>query len=303
MLKTVDVSKHYKNGALRAVNGVTLEVRRGEFLGLLGESGCGKSTLSRLMVGLEKPDSGDVFLEGKNIGRCRGRALHELKRKLQLVFQDPYSSLDSRMSIFKIIEEPLTSHFKMSLKAREEKVCSLLQETGLAQGIKYAFPHELSGGQRQRVALARAIALEPEYLILDEPLASLDVSIQAQILNLLVDLKERYKSAYIFISHDLKAVRYLCDHIGVMYGGKIVEILPVSELTQAQHPYTRMLSSHKAGTAFFNVFFDSKEVHGTNKKGCGFAGCCPEAEDNCFYEEPVMRGSGRHRVACLKRRM
>lgn len=312
MLKAVDVTKLYKKGGLapgkkqclRAVDGVSLEVDRGECVGLLGESGCGKSTLSRLLVGLDRPTSGAVFLEGTNIGRCRGVVRKDLRRKLQLVFQDPYCSLDPRMTVFQIIDEALSNHFKLSLKEREERIGRLLDQTGLPPSIKFAFPHELSGGQRQRVALARAISLAPEYLILDEPLASLDVSIQAQVLNLLVDLRELYNSAYVFISHDLKAVRYLCDRAAVMYNGKIVEMLPVSRLFHPQHPYTAMLvstSSRYGEKVCFDRYFAKEDNREQKGGGCGFAGYCREADGNCYDQEPVLQGKGHHRVACLKR--
>lgn len=249
MLQVSDLHKRYRQqrvsfgdrGIVYAVKGVNLEIAPGEIWGLIGESGCGKSTLARVVVGLERPDSGQVLLDGVNVHRCRGRKRKELHRQIQLVFQDPYSSMNSRMTVAEIIGEPLDNYFQLKPADKEDQIRKLLDGVGLSQGFYSAYPFELSGGQQQRVALARVLAVQPEYLILDEPLASLDVSVQAQIMNLLVELKERFNLTYLFISHDLYAVQHLCDMVAVMYQGEIVEILEKSEIMNARHPYTKEL--------------------------------------------------------------
>lgn len=300
-----------KNNTIKAVNGINLEVKPGEILGIIGESGCGKSTLARLMVGLEKPSSGQVLLDGTNINSLWGRKLNSIRKRLQIVFQDPYASLNSRMTVNQILEEPLINHFKLSSREKEKKICKALNDIGLSESIRFSYPYEISGGQRQRVALARAMMLNPEYLILDEPLASLDVSIQAQILNLLVELREKYHLTYIFISHDINAVRYLCDRVVVMYRGKIVEILPSSNLNQSLHPYTRILSKSSISLESYapsgdfiwdnNLVFNKKS---DSIRGCNFAHNCPEVCDDCFNTDPVFIETKKdHKVACINRRI
>lgn len=292
---------------VKAVNGVSLEVKPGETLGFIGESGCGKSTLARVAVGLERPSAGEVFYSGINIHASSGN-LKKVRKDLQIVFQDPYASLNGKLTIRQIINEPLQNFFKLVKGEEQEIVCRLLGDVGLPASIRFAYPHELSGGQRQRVALARAMALKPCYIVLDEPLASLDVSVQAQILNLLLDLKEKYNTAYIFISHDLRAVRYLCHRVAVMYRGRIVEILPAALLDQALHPYTRLLVSSSPGIfAYRDCNGGSAGVNikeGANDfdiRGCSFAGHCPEAQKECFITVPDLVSHNNHQVACIKR--
>lgn len=317
MLQVINLHKYYYAGDLyfnkrviKAVDGVSFEIRQGEIWGLIGESGCGKSTLARLLVGLERPTHGRVFLDGVDVHRCCGKNLRHLRKKIQLVFQDAYAAMNSRMSILRILEEPLDNHFELSRKEKINRIRDLLEKVKLEESILEALPVELSGGMRQRVALARALALAPDYMILDEPLASLDVPVQAQILNLLSSLKEQFNLTCLFISHDLSAVQHFCDVIAVMYRGKIVEILWGSDLKKMRHPYTESLI----------MAMDWQQIPGAicsqelGKNGrperediiqegcCGFAQVCPEAADDCFRRSPHLEFHNGHAIACWKRR-
>ena len=232
------------SGYVRAVDDVTLTVRRGETLGLVGESGCGKSTIGRTLIRLHVPTAGRVRFDGMDLGEVSARDLRRLRRRMQIIFQDPYSSLDARMTVGAIVAEPLEVHDIVKGHARKERVDDLLQLVGLSPNLSSRYPHEFSGGQRQRVAIARALAVEPDFIVCDEPISALDVSIQAQVLNLLVDLRERFGLTYLFIAHDLSVVRHISDRVGVMYLGKLVEIGPQSAIyNHSGHPYTRALLS------------------------------------------------------------
>ncbi|MEK9144118.1 MAG: ATP-binding cassette domain-containing protein, partial [Elusimicrobiota bacterium] len=235
----------FEKKAVAAVDGVSLSIFPGESFGLVGESGCGKSTLGRLILALEKPTSGSVLIDGKDLAGLRPSELRSLRRSLQPVFQDPFSSLDPRMSVRQTLEEPFLIHGELREKTlRENRLKSLLEMVGLSAAHLDRYPHEFSGGQRQRVCIARALALEPRLLVADEPVSALDVSIQAQILNLLKDLQSELGLAYLFISHDLSVVRHLCSRVAVMYLGRIVELSPSEELFRnPQHPYTEALLS------------------------------------------------------------
>jgi ABC-type glutathione transport system ATPase component len=229
-------------GEVRAVDDVSLDIHAGETLGLVGESGSGKSTLGRLVLRLIEPSSGSVCFEGRDLLAADHREMRRLRRDMQIIFQDPFGSLDPRMNVESIISEPLVIHERLALSERRARVAELLRAVGLDQSILPRFPHEFSGGQRQRIGIARALALKPRFIVADEPVSALDVSVGAQIVNLLARLQKEFGLTYLFISHSMPVVRYLATRIAVMYHGKIVEIGPTEQMTQAPaHPYTRSL--------------------------------------------------------------
>lgn len=289
---------------LHAVDGVSFDVYKGETFGIVGESGCGKSTTGRGIVGLLEPTAGIILFEGKDIKGCSRR---EMARHIQIIFQDPYSSLDPRMTVGRCIEEPLDVH-KVGIKSeRWSKVLELMQEVGLREDQASRFPHEFSGGQRQRIGVARAIALQPDLVICDEPVSALDVSIQAQILNLMRDLQKKYNLTYIFISHNLSVVKHLCDRIAVMYLGHIVELADKKSLfDNPAHPYTKALLA-----AIPVPDPDVPSMVGTLSgdvpspldppKGCCFHTRCPYADECCRTEVPKLHEiEPGHTVACHK---
>ena len=254
LLEVRDLHKHFEVGSpglfggqqevLRAVDGVSFELGRGETLGLVGESGCGKSTCARTLVGLYPPTSGQVLYEGEEISSLSHRDRAPFRRKIQMIFQDPYASLDPRQTVSSILTEPLRIHRLARPRQRRLRAMQLLDAVGLNPRHIHRFPHEFSGGQRQRIGIARALALEPDLIICDEPVSALDVSIQAQVVNLLGELQERFNLAYLFIAHDLAVVRHICDRVAVMYLGKVVEIAERDALfDDPRHPYTRALLS------------------------------------------------------------
>jgi len=254
LLEVRDLHKHFEVGSpglfggqqevLRAVDGVSFELGRGETLGLVGESGCGKSTCARTLVGLYPPTSGQVLYEGEEISGLSHRDRAPFRRKIQMIFQDPYASLDPRQTVSSILTEPLRIHRLARPRQRRLRAMQLLDAVGLNPRHIHRFPHEFSGGQRQRIGIARALALEPDLIICDEPVSALDVSIQAQVVNLLGELQERFNLAYLFIAHDLAVVRHICDRVAVMYLGKVVEIAERDALfDDPRHPYTRALLS------------------------------------------------------------
>ncbi|MGO0122412.1 ABC transporter ATP-binding protein [Desulfothermobacter acidiphilus] len=311
LLEVKGLVKHYvrKRGlarreTIRAVDGVSFSLAPGETLGLVGESGCGKSTLGRLILRLEEPTAGEVIFEGVNIATCGEKELRERRRHLQIVFQDAYSSLNPRRTVGASVEEHL-ANFGMPRSERRERVRELLQLVGLNPEEAAKYPHELSGGQRQRVNLARALALQPKLIVCDEPVSSLDVSIRAQILKLLRELKERFRLSYLFISHDLAAVSCLADRVAVMYLGKIMEILSAEALSQARHPYTRalwrsVLPPDPRNRATLEPAVKGEPPDPANPPpGCRFHPRCPQAQEFCRREEPVLREiKGGHLVAC-----
>jgi oligopeptide/dipeptide ABC transporter ATP-binding protein len=229
---------------VRAVDGVSFSIASGQTLGLVGESGCGKSTVGRAILRLIEPDAGRVALDGQDVLALGPRELRALRRRMQIVFQDPYGSLNPRMTVRQTLAEPLAIHRIASRAQAERRILALLEEVGLDPGFAHSYAHELSGGQRQRVGIARALSVEPQFLVLDEPVSALDVSVQAQVLNLLADLQQRRRLTYLFIAHDLAVVKHVADHVAVMYLGKIVERAPAATLYAApRHPYTTSLLS------------------------------------------------------------
>jgi oligopeptide transport system ATP-binding protein len=233
-----------QRGIVHAVDGVTFDVRRGETLGLVGESGCGKSTIGRAMIRLREPTHGTVRFDGVELNSLSSEALRKMRRRMQIIFQDPYGSLDPRMTVGSIVSEPIETHGLASGEAKKERVAELLRLVGLDPKYVRRYPHEFSGGQRQRIGVARALAVEPEFIVCDEPISALDVSIQAQVLNLLTDLRTRLGLTYLFVAHDLSVVKHISDRVAVMYLGKVVEIGPPDQLYGAPgHPYTRALLS------------------------------------------------------------
>jgi len=292
-------------GSVKAVSGVSFSVAAGETFGLVGESGCGKTTVGRMIVALERPTSGDVTLEGVSISRLRGGELRRRRRDLQLMFQDPYSSLDPRMRVGAIIREPLAIQGMGTGREQQERVFELLSEVGLPRTAVERFPHEFSGGQRQRIGLARALTLNPQVIVADEPVSALDVSIRAQVLNLMKRLQATHGLTYVVISHDLAVVKYMADRIGVMYLGKVVELGSSSDIYERHaHPYTAGLisaipvpdpgiarTSHGAGISGELP----SSIHPPS--GCRFRTRCPLAQEVCAAEEPPLRSFGPGHVA------
>jgi oligopeptide transport system ATP-binding protein len=290
-------------GSVKAVDDVSLTIRKGETLGLVGESGCGKSTLGRTLIRLYEPTSGQIEFGGKNFLKLSGSKLRASRKNLQMIFQDPYASLDPRMTVGQIIAQPFQLHRTLGPKEADLRVKQLLELVGLQSYHINRYPHEFSGGQRQRICIARAIALNPELIICDEPVSALDVSIQAQILNLLKDLQERLSLTYLFISHDLSVIEHVCDRVAVMYLGKIVELASRDDLFRnPQHPYTRALLA-----AIPRVGEGKKQMKRSLSgempspinppSGCYFHPRCPNRMDVCVSERPPLEG-GTHQRAC-----
>lgn len=282
-------------GQVKAVDGVSFDIIRGETLGLVGESGCGKSTTGRAILRLYNPTDGTIVLNGQDVTALDGQALRDLRPEMQMIFQDPQACLNPRMTVSDIIAEPLDEHRKeMSKAEKQAKVKDLLQQVGMNPDFANRYPHEFSGGQRQRIGIARALALNPKFIVCDEPIAALDVSIQAQVVNLLEDLQQQLGLTYLFISHDLSMVRHIADRVAVMYLGKVVELADRDALFDSpQHPYTKALLSAVPTveeTQRDRVILQGDVPSPANPpQGCNFCTRCPVAEARCSQEEPEWR--------------
>jgi len=319
VLETRDLVKHFpltrgivfktKFGDVRAVDGVSLQLNRGETLGVVGESGCGKSTLARLLVGLEKPTSGSIVVRGKDISKLDATARRRARRNIQLVMQDPYTSLNPRMTVADIVGEPFEIHSDVVPRgSRKSRVRELIDLVGLNPDHINRYPHQFSGGQRQRIGIARALALNPEIIICDEPVSALDVSIQAQVVNLLEKLQNELKLSYIFIAHDLSVVRHIADRVAVMYLGKVVELGTDLEIyDRPTHPYTQaLLSAVPVPDPTLRGLRDQIVLEGdvpspaNVPSGCRFRTRCWKAQEICTTEEPplVIRDRSAHPSAC-----
>lgn len=310
LIKAENLCKFFKVSGgrmLHAVEDVNLEIHKGETLGLVGESGCGKSTLGRTMMGIYPPTKGKLIYDGVELDLHKKADRFKFAKKAQIVFQDPYASLDPRMTVGSIIEEGMVIHGMYDAKKRTERVKELLETVGLNQEHANRFPHEFSGGQRQRIGIARALAIEPEFIVCDEPISALDVSIQSQIINLLHELQEKLDLTFLFIAHDLNIVKYISDRIAVMYLGNVVELASSDELYEnTLHPYSKALLSAVP------VPDPDSEVHKTRQilsgdvpspintpKGCNFSGRCPVVCAQCKESKPVLKEvRPNHFVAC-----
>ncbi|MBQ4490681.1 MAG: ATP-binding cassette domain-containing protein [Pyramidobacter sp.] len=308
ILKVTDLKKYFETprGLLHAVDNVSFTIERGKTLGVVGESGCGKSTLGRTVIHLHEPTSGKIIFDGRDISRVNEKQIKDLREDMQMIFQDPFSSLNPRMSVGQLIAEPLLIYKKhRSERDLARHVASLMDTVGLARRLANSYPHELDGGRRQRIGVARALALEPKFIVCDEPVSALDVSIQAQIINLMQDLQEEMGLTYMFITHDMSVVRHVSDDIMVMYLGTMVEFADSEEMFNIRlHPYTQALLAAVPIPAI-----GAKKERSLLKgeitspiglgEGCRFAKRCPYAEERCFSETPALTEARPHHfVAC-----
>lgn len=317
LLRVRDLKKHFPitngvfsrvRGHVRAVDGVSFDIHKGETLGLVGESGCGKTTTGRSILRLIEPTSGHIDFDGQNILDLKARDLRAIRRRMQIIFQDPYSSLNPRMTVGGMLGEALKIHKLAQGKERGERIDELLETVGLRPDHALRYPHEFSGGQRQRIGIARALAVSPDFIVADEPVSALDVSIQAQIVNLLQELQERLSLTYLFVAHDLSVVKHISDRVAVMYLGRIVEITTSDQLyASPQHPYTQALMSAvpiaQPGRKKNRTVLAGDVPSPANiPSGCPFHPRCPEREDACTKIVPdLLQIQDGHHVACLLR--
>lgn len=308
LIETVDLKKYFKTpkGTVHAVDGVNMKIEEGHTMGVVGESGCGKSTLGRTLIHLLESTGGHLFFEGKDITEVTSE-LRKLREKMQIIFQDPYSSLNPRITVKSTIQEPLKLSGKFTNKeALEKETRRIMDLVGIEKRLRNAYPHELDGGRRQRVGIGRALALNPKFVVCDEPVSALDVSIQAQILNLLMDLQEEYGLTYMFVTHDLSVVRHISDDITVMYLGQPVETSPAKELFKQQyHPYTKALLSAIPSIDVHNkkerILLRGEITSPIDPKpGCRFLARCPYASEECKQPQKLEEISPDHHVACCK---
>lgn len=309
LLEVKNLKKYFqtKRGMLHAVDDISISINKGETLGLVGESGCGKSTAGRAILRLHEPTSGEILLNGENVLKYKTRnEINKMRQEMQIVFQDPYSSLNPRMNTFELIADPLiVNKITKSQDELENRVYEMMEIVGLEERLAGSYPHELDGGRRQRIGIARALILRPQFIVLDEPVSALDVSIQAQILNLMDELQDRLSLTYLFISHDLSVVKHISDRIAVMYLGKIVELTDYSRIfSNPLHPYTKALLSAipipKYGLKRERIILKGDVPSPINPpEGCGFCGRCPYKMDICENKTPELQEiEDGHFVAC-----
>jgi len=308
ILRVENLKKYFKTkgGMLHAVDGVSFSIERGKTLGVVGESGCGKSTLGRTLIHLLESTDGKIFFEGKDVTKLKKKELNELRGDMQMIFQDPYASLNGRMMVNEIIAEPLKIGRTMGKKEIGERVTELMQTVGLDLRFENSYPHELDGGRRQRIGIARALALQPKFVVCDEPVSALDVSVQAQILNLMQDLQEEQKLTYIFITHDLAVVKYIADEIMVMYLGQMVEKCSSDELfANPMHPYSQALLSAIPVPDIHvkqeRILLQGEIPSPVNPQpGCRFRSRCIYATEACGQDQPITEIKPGHFVACCR---
>lgn len=309
LIEVKDLKKFFDvpMGKNHAVDGVSFTIEKGETLGVVGESGCGKSTLGRTIIRLQEATDGQVLLNGEDITHVSGKKLRKAREKMQIVFQDPYSSLNPRMNINSTITEPLKRSGRFKSKGEmTDEIDRLMKLVGIDERLRYSYPHELDGGRRQRVGIARALALNPDFIVCDEPVSALDVSIQAQVLNLLMDLQDQMGMAYMFVTHDLSVVKHISNHILVMYLGQAVEKSPTKELFKSTlHPYTKALLSAIPSTDIDHpmqrIQLKGEITSPINPKpGCRFAARCPYAKDACAEPQKLEEVLPNHFVACCR---
>lgn len=310
LIETIDLKKYFNTpaGQLHAVDNVNLKIFEGQTLGVVGESGCGKSTLGRTILRLLEPTSGDILYEGKSIVELNKAKMRNMRKKMQIIFQDPYSSIDSRMTVLEIIAEYMLVN--KTFKTRQEcynRAADLMDVVGLARRLANSYPHELDGGRRQRIGIARALSLDPKFIVCDEPVSALDVSIQAQILNLLMDLQDEMGFTYMFITHNLSVVKHISDEIVVMYLGQVIEKASADELfADPQHPYTKALLAAIPRPSLAHRNSETEIIRGEVTSpvepdpGCRFAARCEFCTEECMKPQTLAESSPGHFVACWK---